>query len=240
MSDRREFLTIADRANALFFNAAIYYAAFVAATSQWFPAGGLESIWLFSGLSLWLLSLLSAPWFVPPRDALANGIVAFCILATANLSAVPTFRIELDAFRWVFTGFSVVVIGMALLALFLHDRDQQSPVGRLAFRVTGTLGRAELLYTPPALLSILGAYQNSYSAIGWLIILWTFFIVARPIERLITFHRQWKSETIADQSSLAVGTIERIDDPNIVRVRLIKRSSWKPGDLLPLNAPSFG
>jgi hypothetical protein len=231
MPERREFPTLAERTKILLANSAMFYAAFVAATGQWLPTGGLESVWLLSGISLWLLSLLSAPWFVPPRDALANGVVAVCILVTVDLTAIPAFHFELNILRWIFAGYCVVVIAMALTALFLHDRDQQSSNSRLAFRLTGTLGRAELFYTPPAILSILGAYQNSYPTVGWLLILWMFFVVARPIERIIAVLRQWQSETSTPQNSLAVGIIERIDDPNIVRVRLIKRTSWRPGTL---------
>lgn len=231
MADRREFPTLADRVKALLLNIAVYYAAFVWASGLWFPTGGLESVWLLSGLSMWLLSLLSAPWFVPPRDALANGIVALCILVTADLAAIPTFRLELTVLRWGFAIYCAAVIVVAIIALFAHDRDQHSPNGRLAFRITNALGRAELFYTPAAILSILGAYQSSIPTIGWLIILWTTFVVARPIERFIAFTRQWSNDKNTHQSSLAVGTIERIDDPNIVRVRLLKRTSWKPGSL---------
>jgi hypothetical protein len=65
MPERREFPTLAERTKILLANSAMFYAAFVAATGQWLPTGGLESVWLLSGISLWLLSLLSAPWFVP-------------------------------------------------------------------------------------------------------------------------------------------------------------------------------
>ena len=231
MSDRRKFPTLAERATALLINAVVYYAAFVAATGRILPTGGLESTWLISGLSLWLLSLLSSPWFVPPRDALANGIVALSILVTADLSPARNFRLELDIFRWIFAAYCALVIVGALISLFLHDRDQQSPNSRLAFRLTGTFGRPELFYSPPAILSILGAYQTSYPTIGWLLILWMIFAIGRPIERILAFHRQWKSETNTRETSSAVGTIERIDDPNIVRVKLLKRTAWKPGSL---------
>ena len=231
MSDKRDFPTLADRATALLFNALIFYAAFVPASREWLPTGELESVWLLSGLSLWLLSLLSAPWFIPPRDALANGIVSVCMLVTVDLSTVSNFRFELNAFRWIFVGYGIVLIVIALFALFLHDRTQQSRVGRLAFRLTGTFGRAELLYTPPALLSILGSYQSSYPSIAWLLILWTTFVVACPIERIINFRRQWQAKTGARKAFQAVGTVERIDDPNIVRIRLSKRASWKAGSL---------
>jgi hypothetical protein len=232
MAEGREFPTLADRATALLINSAMFYAAFAAASTEWVPTGGLESVWLFSGFSLWLLTLLSAPWFVPPRDALANGIVTVCMLVTADLGSVSAFRSELNALRWIFVAYGIVLIGMALVALFLHDKNQQSRFGRLAFRLTGTFGRAELFYTPPAMLSILGSYQKSYPTIGWLLILWTMFVVARPIERIISFQRQWQADSNASQKMFrAIGIIDRIDDPNIVRVRLSKRAKWKPGSL---------
>jgi uncharacterized protein len=231
MGDKRDYPTLADRAAALLINAAIFYAAFVAANQEWSPTGGLESVWLLSGLSLWLLSLLSAPWFIPPRDALANGIVSACMLVTADLSAIANFQAELNLFRWIFVAYAIALIATALVALFLHDGTQQSRVGRLAFRLTGTFGKAELLYTPPALLSIIGSYKNSYPSIAWLLILWTTFVVARPIERIVSFRRQWRAETGSQKAFQSIGTIERIDDPNIVRIRLSKRTSWKAGSL---------
>jgi uncharacterized protein len=108
---------------------------------------------------------------------------------------------------------------------------KNSPLGKFVFRLTGTVGRAELFYTPPAIVSILGAYQGNYPTIGWLLILWMIFVIARPVERIIALRRQWQSEINTQQNSSAVGIIERIDDPNIVRVRLLKRTSWRPGTL---------
>jgi len=231
MADKREFPTLADRVKALLLNAAVYYAAFIWASGLWLPTGGLESVWLLSGLSMWLLSLLSAPWFVPPRDALANGIAALCILVTADLGAVPAFRTELNAFRWIFVGYCAIVMAIAITALFLHDKNSQSANGRLAFRITATLGRSELFYTPPAILSIIGAYQENFPTIGWLVLLWTAFVVAKPIERFIAFTRQWTIDAQLEKDSASIGIVERIDDPNIVRVRLLKRTTWKPGSL---------
>jgi len=231
MADNREFATLADRVKALLLNTTVYYAAFVWASDQWLPTGGLESVWLLSGLSMWLLSLLSAPWFVPPRDAFANGIAALCILVTADLAAVAVFRTELNAIRWTSVAYCIVVMATAIAALFLHDRNTHSANGRLAFRITATLGRSELFYTPPALLSILGAYQTSLPTIAWLILIWTAFVVAKPIERLIAFRRQWAIDSLLEKDSASIGIIERIDDPNIVRIRLLKRTAWTPGSL---------
>ncbi len=205
MAVRRDFPTLADRTKALLVNTAIFYSVFCIASGRWLPTGGLESVWLLSAFSLWLLSLLSAPWFVPPRDALANGIAALCILVTIEFADVATFRAELNIIRWIFVGYCLATILMALIALFLHDRDQNSPIGHLFFKLTGIFGRAELFYTPPALVSILGAYQSSYPTIAWLLMLWMIFVIARPIERFIAARRQWQDETDTNKSSLAVG-----------------------------------
>ena len=41
-------------------------------TGEWFPAESGKRLWLLSGIGLWLFMLISAPWFRPPRDSLAN------------------------------------------------------------------------------------------------------------------------------------------------------------------------
>jgi hypothetical protein len=92
MTEGGNFPTLADRVKILLGNIVIFYVAFIFATGRWLPTGGLESVWLLSALALWFLSLLSAPWFVPPRDALANAIGAVCILVTIDLDAVAKFR----------------------------------------------------------------------------------------------------------------------------------------------------
>src|SRR5882724_7915872 len=97
MRDDKGFPKLADRAVVLLVNIAIFYLAFGFASHRWLPTGGLESAWLLSALAMWFLSLLSAPWFVPPKDALPNGIGALCILVTMELHAVPKFRSELEA-----------------------------------------------------------------------------------------------------------------------------------------------
>jgi len=231
MSGQTDFPTLGDRTKALLANIAFFYAIFVVVAQRWLPTGGLESAWLLSAFALWFLSLLSAPWFLPPRDAVANGIGALCILVTVDLDTVPQFRLELETIRWVAVAYCLAIVLTALATLFLHDKNKNSHVGRLLYRLTGTFGRSELLYTPSALLSILGAYQESYTSIAWLTLIWVTFIIARPVERIIAAKRQWERDTSADHNLRSVGSIERIDHPNIVRVRLTNRTSWKPGML---------
>jgi uncharacterized protein len=231
MAEQTRFPTLADRAKVLLVNIAVFYAALVLASGYWLPTGGLEGVWFLSALALWFLSLLSAPWFIPSRDALANAIGASVILVTAELAGTTKFHSQLELIRWVGVAYCVGVALLSLASLFLHDRDFQSPWGKLCFRLTGIFGPGEVLYTFPALISIIGAYQQSLPSVGWLLILWTTFIIARPAERALAAWHYWAADVLARHELPAVGTIERIDHPNIVRVRLIRSDGWKPGAL---------
>jgi hypothetical protein len=223
--------TLADRALALAANVAVFYIGLYAASGNLLPTGGLESVWFLSGLALWFLALLSAPWFVPPKDALANAIGAMAILITADLGATGSLKPHLEVMRWTAVVYCLASMAGAMVALFIHDKNKRSPVGRFFFRVTDAFGQGELLYTPPALISIIGAYQSSLTTIGWLTMLWTLIAIGRPFERLIAAWKHWQAEKARVISSPTVGIIERIDHPNIVRVRLSRHSSWQPGML---------
>jgi uncharacterized protein len=222
--------TLGDRTKALCANIVVFYASLYAASGNLLPTGGLESVWFLSGLALWFLALLSAPWFVPPKDALANALGAMAILVTADLGGVGTLKHHLEIVRWIAVAYCAATMVGSVIALFIHDKNKRSPIGRFFFRVTDTFGQGELLYTPPALISIIGAYQGSLT-VTWLTILWTMVAIGRPAERLLAAWKHWQAEKARVILSPTIGSIERIDHPDIVRVKLARHSSWKPGML---------
>jgi hypothetical protein len=223
--------TLGDRTKALCANIVVFYASLYAASGNLLPTGGLESVWFLSGLALWFLALLSAPWFVPPKDALANALGAMAILVTADLGGVGTLKHHLEIVRWIAVAYCAATMVGSVIALFIHDKNKRSPIGRFFFRVTDTFGQGELLYTPPALISIIGAYQGSLTTVTWLTILWTMVAIGRPAERLLAAWKHWQAEKARVILSPTIGSIERIDHPDIVRVKLARHSSWKPGML---------
>ena len=231
MAASRLQTTLGDRTKALCANIVVFYAALYFASGHLLPTGGLESVWFLSGLALWFLALLSAPWFVPPKDALANALTTMAILVTLDLSSVGDLKLHLGVVRWVAVAYCAGTMIGSVVALFLHDKNNRSPIGHFFYRVTDTFGQGELLYTPPALISIIGAYQGSLTTVTWLTILWTMVAIGRPAERLIAAWKHWRAETARVITSPTIGSIERIDHPNIVRVRLARHSTWKPGML---------
>lgn len=144
-----------ERLISLATNAAAAYVIFVVASGQLLPTGGLESVWLVCAASYWFLNLLSAPWFIPPRDAIISAVGAILVLTTMDLSSVSTFARELNHVRWGAVVFSGVVIVFAVAAVAFHERDNRSPFGHLAYQISNIFGRGETLFSAPAVVSII-------------------------------------------------------------------------------------
>jgi hypothetical protein len=161
-------------------NVTIFYVAYVISSGQWAPTGAGETVWFWSAVSMWLLSLLAAPWFTPPRDAFAAAISAGVLLATTDLSQVAALAILLDVFRWAALGLAGVVLVSALAAMLLRNREPRSVFGEVCYKLSESLGRGEVMFTPPALVSISAFYQGSTGAALVLMALWVFFTVVQP------------------------------------------------------------
>lgn len=234
----KNYASLRERGLSLIVNALFAYSALVLATGNWVPTGGLESVWFISAMSFWFLSLLSAPWFVPPRDALISAIGAALVLMTIELGNVDEFSIELNTLRWIMLAFCVVVIGLAVSALFLNEsRKQAQPVSSLIFRLTGIMGKGELLFTGPAVISIVGAYHQSSDTMAWLTIYWIVVVAIRPVENSNAVIRQFRADSAVSALSDLVGEIDRVDSPNLVRVSLSSTDSWQPNRLFTAAMP---
>ena len=88
-----------------------------------------------------------------------------------------------------------------------------------------------MLYTAPAIISIVRAFQQSFPTIAWLVVLWVLFTIGRPVERIASAWRQWKADTALNAELPSVGVIDRVDYPNIIRIRLNPGGTWKPRTL---------
>jgi len=206
-------------------------------SGEWFPAESGKRLWFLSGIGLWVFVLLSAPWFRPPRDSLANAVVAGLLLSFLDFQGVNLLKMELSAFRWIAVGFAVVTAVAAVVAMALREADpilrpRLGYMSKLTFRISDALGRGEIVFTPPALISIIGYYQAAPFQQLWLLFFWVFIVVVRPVELAFRLIAQIRSIGPSNHKTELIGTISRVDNPNIVRVALEAGSLWMPNNIV--------
>lgn len=208
-------------------NCATFYALYRLVSGDWRITGGGESVWFLSAVALWALNLLSAPWYRPPRDALASGLAAAFALATLQLPAnLPYYELA-ESGRIAFLIYSIVVSAAALLAGILAHADSHDRVRRAAFTIGDQFGKGEFLFGSAAILSIFGFYPDNGQKLA-LVAFWFLFVVGKPYELIIRVAMAARTQAV---DSNVVGVLTRIDDPNIVRVTLNSAEGWKDGNL---------
>jgi hypothetical protein len=131
---------------------------------------------------------------------------------------------------------SISAIFVSILAVWIHDRSASSGpvltrVSKISFSLSATLGNASVLFSFPAVISIVGFYQDHAGILLSLTLLWILLICARPLE---TLHKVWglfATGGTTNSSLLEVGDVLRIDDPNVIRVALTSSKSWAPDQI---------
>lgn len=229
-------MTNKDRIVILVLNIVAAYLVFAWITGQFVPDGGLQAVWLVAIISLWLLNLLSTPFFIPPRDAVIAGVGSAIMLATMDFDSSILLN-QLNVLRWVFVGYAVLVIIMAVSATLLHQADERSPTARFFYQLTNGFGRGEVLFSAPAFLAVAGSYYDQPLALSMLLLAWIIFVTLKPVELLYTTFASQKDHKDEYSSKPTVGSVERVDDPNIVRVRLTRPSDWKAQCLYTASLP---
>jgi hypothetical protein len=193
--------------------------SFFSPASGWLPAAELQ----FGYSWRWrcgVLALVSAPWFRPPRDALACAIAALGTLVTLDLSSVHNLQTELNELRWIGVVYALVVLVLALIATFMGEKGRSKTFGRIAFDASSTLGRGEVLFGIPAIISIFGFYQDDATAQFVLALTWIAFSTVKPTELLLRTYLRIASNITASPDALPIGVVQRVDHPNIIRVSL--------------------
>lgn len=234
----KPYASLKERTIVLLVNAIIAFLVFWSVTGNELPTGGLETVWLVCALSYWFLGLLSAPWFVPPRDALISAVGALLILIPMDISSATLFFGELEQIRAWLIGFSVVVVVLAIYSLFMHDKDGRSAPGKFAFRLTSIFGKGEVLFTGPAVVSVIASHQTSFSEMSWLLLFWILVVIGKPVERFVEAARKLNEDIQSADAFPSIGRIDRIDHPNILRVRLDSGSLWPNNRLFTATLPN--
>ncbi len=157
------YLTQKQRLLAILLNMTIFVLLDRFVTGEYIPATAGHRLWFLSGLGFFFLTLLSAPWFRPPRNSLVNAVASALLLSSLDMTTIQTLKIELDVFRWVIVGLTVLTGICAISAMVFADADPgqhqiRKYIGAACYRISDTLGKGELIFSPPAFISILGYY----------------------------------------------------------------------------------
>lgn len=162
---------------ALGLNVAIAWVIFFLATGFVIPTGSGASVWFLAATAYWLLALVAAPFFLPPRDALSTAIAVVLLLAPLDFASAATLRDTLELVNAVALAYAGFVGIAALVAAFQID----TPLGRVAYRLSSVLGRGEVLFTPAVIVSAIGFYQADVGWMAAILAFWVFAVMVRPV-----------------------------------------------------------
>jgi len=200
-------------------------------TGVWRPTAGGETLWFVSGIGLWLFATLGAPFFVRPRDALANAATVLLLLLVVDLRPVTSLAPALNIFRWLGVALALGVGIAAGLSIWLYGTETgaaafRARVQKVSYRLAVRVGDGPVLFTPPALLSIVGFHQQDPIAMLVLSFTWVLAVSLKPIELMLRLWGELRATPLS-AAVQSVGRIERIDSPDILRVNLDAADSWK-------------
>lgn len=225
-------LTLKQRLIILMFYLLTLFFISVFVTDSWFPKEGGKSLWFYSTIGLLFFTRLTSPFFTKPRDSLASSVTVALLLATVDLTPVIYFNLELNYFRWASVVLAAIVALSALIAIYLFQTDAKtntykSTISRIAFKISDRFGIGQVLFTPPVLLSILGFYQDNVIQQLWLLFIWSILLFVEPIDPVFLLIKDIFILKKEDNPDTVIGKIQRIDDPQIIRVKLDSSGIWK-------------
>lgn len=197
-------------------NVSVAWMIYYFATGGFFPTGSGASVWLLAAMAYWLLHLVSAPFFLPPRDSLTTAISLVLLLAPLDFTNVSDFNFGLQMANTITIIVAVFVAVCALISAF----QQNTQLGKVTYRLSGVFGKGEILFTPAVLISALGFYQSEP---GWMVTIlgfWTSMVVARPVEHIIQVILYLNGTKTTKSVLELTGSVLRIDAPNLVRITL--------------------
>lgn len=227
-SSRSEYLKLPWRVLAFLINVAIFYTVHVFVTGSWQVSGGGQSLWLLSAIGWWTLGLLSAPWYTPPRDAIAAAAGALLALVTLDLSTAANLKDVLYPARAALIAYAVFVLVSGTIATLLKYGGPNERLRRLFFSIADRLSKGELLLGSAAIISIFGFYTDQ-KVVLLLTALWLVFALMRPVEFLLQLLLRMLAAVARREDNPPVGIVQRVDHPDIVRVSLNSIGAWNEG-----------
>ena len=139
MSERRttqtSALSLAERFMILGLYVALLFVVHRFVSSTWIPSSGIQDLWLVSAVGALTFDLLSAPFFVKPKDSLASCITTLLLLWSLDLSLQHDLPPAINTFRWVsFIAISIIMV-FSVLAIFFYKKPDREALSRITYYI---------------------------------------------------------------------------------------------------------
>ncbi|GAB6137696.1 ATP-binding protein [Halanaerobaculum tunisiense] len=228
--EKRNYLNIKERLYVLILYIVFLYFLSGFFIGGWLPGGGGKDLWLISSTGYLAFRLFSAPFFSKPSDSLATSLSVILLLWSLDLSSVNSFSLQINIFRWFSIGVNLIILISSSIAIIMKKRhNERSSLNKTCYLLSTNLGKGELIFTSPVLISILGFHQNKLIDILILGFIWILLVVIKPVE--LFFKIKNKVREIKSDSTEIVGKIQRIDSPNIIRASIDSIDNWNVEDV---------
>lgn len=220
------------RVGVFIINALLATSVYISITGFISPFSG-KGIWLLGIIAYWLFVLVTAPFFTPPKDALANAISAILLLAPAVFSASDSALANtLQLLHITTLVLAVAVIVLTLVAIFKRSEGKQSVWSNASYYLSTKLGRGDTLFTLVVAFGALAYYQRPAWHALLIMGFWVLMVTIKPVELAIKTHSVLTADKDAVGELEKVGSILRVDDPNIIRVILRDgKTAWQHGEV---------
>jgi hypothetical protein len=195
------------------------------ATGQLIPSEPSAALLLQSSILLVVLgSVLLEKYFTAPADALVNTF-------TALITILPLFPTAPIAAWVLVAAYLLIVLAAAVVCMVLQSRGRnraQSKTMAVAYLVASKLGRAQVVFSV-VFLAALFLFSRTQSVLALsLLVFWGLYLAIWPLglPQLIG-----KISRQPESSGALVGSLDRIDSPNLARVVLRSSDSWPKSDV---------
>lgn len=228
---KQDYLSLRARFSIFLLYLGIAYFLHGWVTGWWEPRAGGRGLWLLSVLGLLTFRLLTAPYFIRPKDSFAISVTGFFILWSVDFSSwaiVPEFLTPVRF--WSAVAFAVIAVAGGASILLKDVDPRQQPfldyIRSRSYWLNTTFGVGEVVFTIPALIGIVGFYSLDPGVITGLTAGWIVIATVEPVEKGWRFFLQTREQ---EERTLGqrVGSISRVDSPGIVRVSLEDGKSWQ-------------
>jgi hypothetical protein len=194
-------------------------------TGSILPNGTTEAL-IFQNALLFIVlgSALLEHHYTKPADSVVNSLMGLLSLLTVYSEAPPVPWIIVTSYCAMVFLLSVACVSVSAGA---HVQGWRKRVSDFTYRPSVVFGRSRVLFTIVFLSGLWFFYSIQDQITLSLVVFWGVFLAIWPLKipEIIT---AWFSGS--NPGGESIGEIIRIDNPNILRVRLAAEARWDPGE----------